>query len=141
MQHTGTDSTGSVGAMARIARRVHWALLVGLGGLTIVTGIGVLVSLMSPENLQTVPTVALVSVLMLLCVPVPVLMLERNHRRGVEATEESKLDQSVLVEPKASLSIARADRDSVVHGSHVPHESGFETHRGVRATTERKQAV
>ncbi len=127
--------------MARIARRVHWALLVGLGGLTIVTGIGVLVSLMSPENLQTVPTVALVSVLVLLCVPIPVLMLERNHRRSGGVAEESKLDQSVLVEPKASLSIARADRDAVVHGSHVPHESGFETHRGVRATTERKQAV
>lgn len=127
--------------MARIARRVHWALLVGLGGLTIMTGIGVLVSLMSPENLQTVPTVALVSVLVLLCVPIPVLMLERNHRKGGVVVREIQQDQSVLVESKASLLIVRGDRDSVVHASHVPHESGFETHRGVRATTERKHAV
>lgn len=130
--------------MARIARYMHWALLVGLGGLTIVTGIGVLVSLMSPENLQSVPTVALVSVLVLLCVPIPVLMLERNHRKCGVVVQETQQDQSVLVESKASfssLSIARADRDSVVHASHVPHESGFETHRGVRATIERKHAV
>ncbi|MBO6512362.1 MAG: hypothetical protein JJ974_00165 [Phycisphaerales bacterium] len=144
MQHNETSSTGSVGAMARVARRMHWALLVGLGGLTMITGIGVLVSLMSPENLQSVPTVALVSVLVLLCVPVPVLMLERTHRKHAAFASDRQEDQLISVDQDAgltTLSIVGRDRDSVIHASQVPHQSGFESHRGVRATTQRKRAV
>lgn len=144
MQHDGTDSTDSIGSLGRLARRLHWGLLVGLGGLTIVTGIGVLISLMSPENLQSVPTIALVSVLVMLCVPVPVLMLERNHRKNRVEQVQREQDQSVLFDTNTSvstLSIARGDRDAVVHPSHIAHESGFETHRSVRAGSERKQAV
>lgn len=144
MKHDGTDTTDSIGSLGRMARRLHWGLLVGLGGLTIVTGIGVLISLMSPENLQSVPTIALVSVLVMLCVPVPVLMLERNHRKHRAVRVQNNQDRAVFVGTSSSvstLSIARGDRDAVVHPSHVSHESSFETHRAVRAGSERKQAV
>jgi len=112
-----------------IGQRLQWCVLVGIGTLTILTGIGVLIALMSPESIRSAPTVALVCVLVLLCVPVPVLMLERSHRKAVAATYGA-------AEPTV-LSPSRIDRQAVVHASHHPHNTKPEIHRSKVGTNER----
>ena len=106
---------------------LQWCALVGVGALTMLTGIAVLIALMSPENLKAVPTVALVCVLVLLCVPVPVLMLERNHRRGVR--------QRPLQSTPGPIATAETQTRSIIHGSHAPHSSHAENHRSPRTKT------
>ncbi len=117
--------------------RLQWCVLLAIGALTVLTGISVLVALMSPENLRSVPTVALVCVLVLLCVPVPVLMLERSHRRSAAANLQSTESQ----QPTASESTAHAPRQAIIHASHQPHDSSADTHRPSRSHNEQHTAA
>jgi hypothetical protein len=112
-----------------IGQRLQWCVLVGMGTLTILTGIGILIALMSPESIRSAPTVALVCVLVLLCVPVPVLMLERSHRKVVSVT--------VGTAGPTVLPPSRPDRQAVVHASHLPHNTKPAIHRSKVGTNER----
>lgn len=116
---------------AQFGSRLQWWTLLGIGALTVLTGIGVLIALMSPESIQSVPTVALVCVLVLLCVPVPVLMLERSHRKAVAVA--STVDPA----ESAALTPSRLDRQAVVHASHQPHNTKPATHRSKVGGNER----
>ncbi|MEQ9208114.1 MAG: hypothetical protein RLN78_12160 [Phycisphaerales bacterium] len=111
--------------------RLQWCVLLAIGALTVLTGIGVLVALMSPENLRSVPTVALVCVLVLLCVPVPVLMLERSQRRSATSNLQNTAPESS----------AHTPRQAIIHPSHQPHDSSAGTHRPSRSHSEQHTAA
>ncbi len=110
-----------------VSPKLQWCVLVGVGALTMLTGIAILIALMNPENLSAVPTIALVCVLVLLCVPVPVLMLERNYRRTMHHRMLRSTPQPIVT-PKTQ---AR----SIIHGSHTPHSSHAENHRATKIKT------
>lgn len=112
-----------------LSPKLQWCVLVGLGVLTILTGIAVLIALMNPENLKAVPTIALVCVLILLCVPVPVLMLERKHWRSTPDAKSTPESSPTTTIPD------RASPRTILHGSHTPHESNAENHRSTRTKT------
>jgi len=112
---------------------LQWCVLVGIGAITILVGIGILVALMSPENLRAAPTVTLVCVLVLLCVPVPVLMLERRHRKAAVGVQTDPNSQSLHTCDE------RCSRQAVVHQPHQPHDSSPDTHRTVRTNPERRR--
>ena len=101
-----------------LSSKIRFLALVSVGVLTVLTGIGVLIALMNPHGLQTAPTVALVCVLVLLCVPVPVLMLER--RAGV-ARHAPEKENKILRQHSV--------REPVIHGAHMPHDSKSVLHR------------
>jgi len=121
--------------------------------MTILVGIAVLVALMSPENLRSAPTVALVCVLVLLCVPVPVLMLERGHRKSAMKVQrvaiESEPERLPLPRPKSQplpdpasrKQLTAPRRQAVLHQPHQPHGSSPDTHRSSRTMTEQKQTA
>ncbi len=97
--------------------RLFWIALLAVGSLTVLTGIAVLVALMNPESIRNVPTVALVCVLILLCVPAPVLLLERSDRKA--AQRQIKLEHESTHPP----------REAVLHASHQSEASAHRTHR------------
>ena len=127
--------------LGHLSACLEWCVLVGIGAITVLVGIGILIALMSPENLRTVPTIALVCVLVLLCVPVPVLMLERRHRRSVVGENGDLRIQSTQsgIDPGFDAGVDRGPRQSVVHQSHQPHDSNPDTHRVVRPIPDRKR--
>ncbi len=122
---------------SRSTNRLQWCVLVGVAVLTILTGIMILMALMSPENLKTAPTIGLVCVLVLLCVPVPVLMLERSQRRAADQPNIAIADEP------AGTQYVHASRQSVIHPPHIPHNAHAETHRtaGHGSIHERPAAV
>ena len=118
---------------SQLSACLQWCVLVGIGATTILVGIGILIALMSPENLRSAPTITLVCVLVLLCVPVPVLMLERRHRKAVVGVEADPKTQTV------NTCDERCPRQAVVHQPHQPHDSNLDTHRTIRTNPERKR--
>ena len=121
-------------ATNRPPHRLQWGVLICVGTLTILMGIVVLMALMSPENLKTAPTIALICVLVLLCVPVPVLMLERSHRKAAQRIAVATQQHAPTAQP------AHAQRQSVIHTPHIPHNSHTDTHRTPRTSQERQTA-
>jgi hypothetical protein len=90
--------------------KLFWYALLSVGSLTILTGIAVLIALMSPETIRTAPTIALVCVLILLCVPAPVLLLERSDRKAA-------------IRKARSIQGQPTRRDSIIHESHQSTET------------------
>ncbi len=105
--------------------KLFWGALLSVGTLTVLTGIGILIALMNPETIRTAPTIALVCVLILLCVPAPVLLLERSDRKAAR-----RRAHAIPQEP--------AQRESVFHSSHhSAHQSTESAQRHHRTLQER----
>ncbi|MBL4808757.1 MAG: hypothetical protein JKY43_01700 [Phycisphaerales bacterium] len=118
---------------SQLSACLQWCVLVGIAASTMLVGIGILIALMSPEEIRVAPTIALVCVLVLLCVPVPVLMLERRQRK-VTIGVGTDLNTQPLQECSD-----RCQRQVVSHQSHLPHDSSPDSHRTVRATADRNR--
>lgn len=109
--------------------KLFWIALLAVGSLTVLTGIAVLIALMNPESIRNVPTVALVCVLILLCVPAPVLLLERSDRKA--AQRHNNLDHTSAHSPREAVLHAPHQSDASAHRTHRSHHE-----RSVQRTTE-----